>query len=91
MNKNVLEIKVEVTAGFPIDCKLSFQKNAHLSRKIYGGLWYMMSTRTVERGVGRVGDPGPGPAKVLFNEKIVCPLGPGAMQYQEARTGSRWP
>ena len=46
--------------------------------------------RIFERGgVGGVG--GPGTAKVLFNEKIVCSPGPGAMKYPGARTGSRRP
>ena len=36
-------------------------------------------------GVGGIG--GPGPAKVLFNVKIVGSLGPGAMKYLGARSG----
>ena len=37
-------------------------------------------------GVGGV--RGPGPAKVLFIQKIYCSPGPGAMKYPGARTGS---
>ena len=40
-------------------------------------------------GVGGVG--GPGPANILIIEKIDCSLGPGAMEYPWARTGSRRP
>ena len=40
-------------------------------------------------GVGGLG--GPGPAKVLFNEEIDCPLGPGTLKYPGARNNSRWP
>ena len=48
--------------------------------------------RTVERGGGGVGGVGgPGPAKVLFNRRIDCLFGPGAMKYPWARTGSRRP
>ena len=39
----------------------------------------LLTCRTVERGVGEVG--GPGPAKILFHEEIDCSLGPGAMKY----------
>ena len=40
-------------------------------------------------GVGGVG--GLGPAKVLFSVETDCTLGPGAMKYPGARTGSRRP
>ena len=32
-----------------------------------------------------------GPAKVSFNDKIDCSLGPSEMKYPRARTGSRRP
>ena len=48
--------------------------------------------RTVERGGGGVvGVGGPGPAKVLFNEKFDCSFGPSAIKYPWVRTGSRRP
>ena len=40
-------------------------------------------------GVGGVG--GPGPAKVLFNEKIICSLGPGAALALEWAVGKQFP
>ena len=48
-----------------------------------------VGNRTVEKGVSGV--RGPGPAKVLLNEKFDCSLGPSAIKYPMARTGSRRP
>ena len=69
-------------------CK-NWLNNLLASSKDFVAILTYIQDRREGGGVGRV--RGLGPAKVLFNVKIDCSLGPGAMKYPRAQTESRQP